>query len=370
MVPSQQEALFALAADARRRIRARVVGVTGSAGKTSVTAMIAHCLQGAGSVYATRFGANMARGISWNLCCVPETVSYCVLEMAIGQMLSNSKIAQPDVAVFTNIHPAHLIYHKDVQTIARRKAQIFSSMPADGVAVINADMEQSELVQQVAASRGLQVLLYGTGPGVDIRPIEISACENSISLDVQGDRCVVPLVGHGEYAVQNAMAIAGALRALHQPVAVLMEQLNSFAPLPGRGQTLTYPGANGAAHILDHSYNANPASMRAALDELAMMPCTGRRIAILGQMAELGEEGEEHHRKLLMDLRNQAIDQVWLLGDEFMPVFDTVSQDTRFACIGLAELRQKFSAMIDPGDLIMVKGSNSTGLFRFMERYR
>ncbi len=369
-VPDQQKALFALASAARARLVAPVVGVTGSAGKTSVTAMIAHCLQGAGPVYATRFGANMARGISWNLCCVPESVAYCVLEMAIRQMLWNSRLARPDVSVFTNIHLAHLVYHKDLRTIAARKSQIFSAMSPGAVAVVNADMHESATVQAAALAQGLRLLTYGQAACTDIRPIPATGAPGTVTLDIHGHRMTVPTVGSGPHAIENAMAIAGVLCALNQPVDVLMVRLASFEALAGRGMVVQVAVKGGSAQILDHSYNANPASMRAALDELGRLPCTGRRIAVLGQMAELGAHSAEQHGLLVRDLKDRPLDRIYLIGEGYDSCSQAVSKDTRIVRMEMVDLQRQFEALLKAGDVVMLKGSNSTGLYRFADRFR
>jgi len=369
-VPNPHDALFALARAARSRISGPVVGVTGSAGKTSVTAMIAHCLAGAGPVYATRADANTGRGVAWNLGCVPEDTLHCVLEMAIAEMTWSSRLARVDVAVFTNIHPVHLIYHKDTRTIAQRKALIFAGMPDSGVAVLNADMREFAVVRDAADKRGLRLLTYGMAGDADVHPAGGATGFSGVRLSVMGEPLDLTLPGRGVHAVYNAMAVAGALSALGLPVAALGQRLAGFTAIAGRGRLIELAVGGGTARLLDHSYNANPGSMRAAIDDVLALPGSGRRLAILGEMAELGAASAAEHARLLAELRQAPFDRVYLLGDGFAACRDRVAGDPRFAVIGLDDLEDILPGALVPDDRVVVKGSLSTGLYRFMQRFR
>jgi UDP-N-acetylmuramoyl-tripeptide--D-alanyl-D-alanine ligase len=369
-VPDMHAALMILAKNARNSLAGPVVGVTGSAGKTSVTAMIAHCLGGVGKVYSTRFSANMVRGIAWNLCCAHKDTEYCVLEMAIGQMRENTRLARPDIALFTNIHPAHLIHHKDTATIAQRKAYIFAEMPDDGIAVLNRDMNDYDIVEAAAKTKGLRIVTYGWSDRSDIFPVVADPSAPNITLEVFGERCVVPVVGAGRYAVDNTMAVVAVLGVLRQPIEPVAQRLTTFAREIGRGQIIELPTSGDPALIIDHSYNANPASMRAALDELFAMPCSGKRVVILGDMAELGDKSRSAHTELLALLKEKPLEAAYLIGDEFKASLSEVDHDARLRLAVLDDLESILSQHADPGDVILVKGSNSTGLFQRLEKFR
>ncbi|MDN5788349.1 UDP-N-acetylmuramoyl-tripeptide--D-alanyl-D-alanine ligase, partial [Pseudorhodobacter sp.] len=369
-VPNLQTAIVTLAKDARRSLAATVIGVTGSAGKTSVTSMIAHCLDGIGKVSSTRFSANMLRGIAWNICCAPVDTEYCVLEMAIGQMDQNTQLARPDIVVFTNIHPAHLIHHKNTATIAARKSQIFAGMPDNGVAILNRDMDEYEIVVAAAAEKGVTTVTYGWTDLSDIHPTSSTASTGSVELDVFGQPHVVPVVGAGSSAVYNTMAIVATLHVLHQPVQPIAGRLATFTRPTGRGQIIQLATSNGTARILDHSYNANPASTRAALEEFFAMPCNGNRVIILGQMAELGDESRSAHIDLIEYLATQPMDSVHLIGDDFRAAVREVRNDDRFHIIDLCDLDYILNQQVAGGDLILIKGSNSAGLFDYLGKFR
>lgn len=369
-VPDMRAALMTLAKDARRSLLCPVVGVTGSAGKTTVTSMIAHCLGAAGKVHATRFSANMARGLAWNLCCAPTDTQYCVLEMAIGQMQDNSRLARPDIAVFTNIHPAHLAYHTNTATIAQKKARIFSEMPDQGVAILNRDMSEYEIVEAAAERRGLRIVTYGWSETADIFPTSSDPSAMQVTLNVFGDCHIVPTLSRGRYAVDNVMAVAAVANVLDQPIGPMLERLTTFAKDVGRGQIIDLATAEGPAKILDHSYNANPASMRAALDEMLAMPCCGKRMVVLGDMAELGEQSRAEHDALLNFLKEKPLDAVYLVGDELKASLPLVGNDPRFVILDVKNLEGILTQQVTAGDIILVKGSNSTGLFQHLSGFR
>ncbi|WP_162792026.1 Mur ligase family protein [Pseudosulfitobacter sp. DSM 107133] len=369
-VPDMRAALIALAKDARRSFNGPVIGVTGSAGKTSVTSMIAHCLGAVGKVHATRFSANMVRGLAWNLCCTPTDAQYCVLEMAIGQMQENTRLARPDVAVFTNIHPAHLVHHKNTGTIAEKKARIFSAMPDDGVAILNRDMNEYEIVEAAAKARGLKIVTYGWSDASDIFPTSPDPTATEVTLSVMGEHHVVPIPGAGRYAVENTMAVSALASVLGQPIAPVLGRLTTFAKDIGRGQIVELATTGRPAKILDHSYNANPASMRAALNELIATPCNGKRMAILGDMAELGEESRAQHDALISLLKETSLDVVYLVGEELKASLFSDGDDGRFKILDLEDFGTILSEQVSPGDVILVKGSNSTGLFQRLSKFR
>ncbi|PVA09248.1 glutamate ligase [Pelagivirga sediminicola] len=369
-VPDMRTALLALARDARKSLAGPMIGVTGSAGKTTITGMIAHCFEGTAKVHSTRLSANMVRGIAWNLCCAPTDTEYCVLEMAIGQMEENTRLARPDIALFTNISPAHLIHHKNTATIARKKARIFAGMPENGVAVLNRDMSEFEIIASAAERKGLRIVTYGWSDTADIYPVSVDGSAGTATLEVFGQRHVAPIVGTGNYAVYNTMATVAVLYILNWRIGPTIGRLATYVRPRGRGQVIEVTTPDGLAKVIDHSYNANPASMRAALSEFFATPCKGKRIVVLGDMAELGDDSRSAHSELLKFLGKQPMEFVYLIGSEFAACQSDIQDDARFRFISLENLDEVFRRQITAEDLLLVKGSNSTGLFQYLDRFR
>ncbi|MGK7654263.1 UDP-N-acetylmuramoyl-tripeptide--D-alanyl-D-alanine ligase [Roseovarius sp. B08] len=364
-VPNPMQALMRLARDARGRIEAPVVAITGSSGKTSTTDLTAHALRSLGPVYATRESGNRPRGVAWNLGCASERDRFVVLELAIGGMADNSRLARPDVAVFTNIQLAHVLYHQDLRTIAKRKARIFEGMRPGAPVILNSGMHEGAYLQEVARNKGLEVIHYGRRAQDHVVLLGFDAKRGVATIGI-GDRRVqlAHCLRHGPHMLENFMATCAVFHALGLPLNRLEERFASFRVTRGRGDMHRLPVQAGACVLLNHSYNANPASMRAALIHLRNTPTQGRRIAVLGSMAELGDVSAQEHAKLVAYLGELKLDRVYTLGPEFDGAADLPGHRALGGPEGLREVL-KSEARAD--DVIMVKGSNATGLNRVVD---
>jgi UDP-N-acetylmuramyl pentapeptide synthase len=211
---------------------------------------------------------------------------------------------------------------------------------------------------------------YGWSDTCDIFPVVSAPTAQEVTLEAFGKRHVVPIVGAGRYAVDNTMAVVAVISVLHQPIEPALKRLTTFSRDIGRGQIIELATPGAPAMIIDHSYNANPASMRAALDEMLAMPCSGKRLVILGDMAELGDESRSEHAELLKFLKEKPLESVYLVGDEFKASISEVGDDGRFRTTDLSDLENILTQQASSGDVILVKGSNSTGLFQCLEKFR
>ncbi|MDQ2066188.1 UDP-N-acetylmuramoyl-tripeptide--D-alanyl-D-alanine ligase [Xinfangfangia sp. CPCC 101601] len=366
-VPDRQRALMKLARAARARLPAPLIGVTGSAGKTSTTALIAHALGQLGPVYASRVGANTARGVAWNLASAREEDRHIVLEMAIAGMRDSTAAARPDVAVFTNIHAAHLVHHGDLRTIAARKSRMFEGMRPGGKVILNSSMSERDYVAELAHAKGLEVIFYGRRPEDHVRPTGYDPERDLVRIAIGEALIDLPKCNrHGVHMLHNFLAACGVHLALGLSLDHLAAAFASFAPLPGRGARYAVPHPGGLFTLLDHSYNANPASMRVALAELLAVPVEGRRIAVLGEMAELGETAAAEHHRLMQDIAKVGLDRIYTIGAAYQRQGSVPGhQELR----GPEDLAQIFENEIAAGDVVMVKGSNSTGLNAWVSKY-
>lgn len=364
-VPNPMQALMRLARDARRRIKAPVVAITGSSGKTTTTDLTAHALRALGPVYATRESGNRPRGVAWNLGCASERDEFIVLELAIGGMADNSNLARPDVAVFTNIQLAHVLYHQNLRTIAKRKARIFDGMRPGAPVILNSGMHEGAYLQEVARTKGLEVIRYGrrAGDHVVLQAFDTKRGAATIGMD-EGRVQLVHCLKHGPHMLENFMATCAVFHALGLPLDSLEERFASFCVPSGRGDMRWLPVSKGFCMLLNHSYNANPASMRAALIHLRNTPARGRRIAVLGAMAELGEVSAQEHAKLVAYLGQLKLDRVYTLGPEFDGMEGLPGHHALGGPEGLLEV---LKSEVRADDVIMIKGSNATGLNRVVE---
>ncbi len=361
LVSAVQDAVMAFAHTARRRLAAPVLAVTGSAGKTTTVAMLAQALAPFGEVGQTRHNANLPVGIAWNLASMPSRTRHIVLELAIGRMRENTRIARPDVAIFTNIAAAHLEYHHDLRTVASKKAAIFEGMAPGAAAIINQDMAEAEVVLAAARARALRVITYGTTDSADVRLRRYDADSRGVVADVAGTVVELTLAAPGEHLALNALAVLAAAHALGLPLSTVARAVETFQALPGRGQPLDVTVQGRAITVIDDSYNANPASMAAAL-AIARDHPSAAKLLVLGDMLELGADTRRFHGELDAAVRAVGARKVVLCGplmqalQERLPDEDVAWYPDADAVI--AHLPQHLGDV----DYVLVKSSGGTRL--------
>lgn len=367
-VPNNDEAILALGRHARAAMTGKLIGVTGSAGKTTMVAMLAQALRPWGAVGETRLNANLPHGIAWNLASIPWDTPHIVMELAIGRMRQNAQLTRPDIAVFTNIAAAHLEFHHDLATVARRKSAIFAGMAPGGVVILNADMAELPTVRALALAHDLRVISYGEGVDADFRLV-----------DRQGDHVQVAtpmgmfdyrLQAPGRHMALNSLAVLATLSALSLDAGPGLAALADFRPLAGRGEEVALTIGDRRIALIDEAYNANPASMAAAL-ELLGARTGGRRIAILGEMLELGPEAATYHAALAPLIQRQGIDCVHAVGPLYAPLWAALPPDKRgLHADHVGQLHACLQETARDGDIILVKGSHGSGLHELVAQWK
>jgi len=353
-------ALGDLAAACRREFAGPVVAVTGSSGKTTTKEMLAAILAQQAPGLKTEGNFNNLIGLPLTLFRLEPGQRWAVLEMGMsarGEIARLAEIAVPDVGVITNIGPAHLETLHGLEGVARAKGELFAALRAGGTAVINADDDR---VARLPVANGVRRLLFGMAAEAEVRAEAVSAAGASVSfrLLLPAGAWPVTLQVAGRHNVQNALAAAAAALALGTPAEAIVRGLEAFQPVRGRMEVVTL--ASGAV-LLEDSYNANPLSMRAALTALDEMSGSGRRVAVLGDMLELGSAAAELHRQvgaaaaarcdLLLLLGAMAAEtaagaRLGGMPSERIQIVD--SHDT-----AATRLRK----LLRPGDRVLVKGS-------------
>jgi len=342
-------ALQALACAWRRELGVPVVGVTGSVGKTSVKDIARALLPG--RVHANRENLNTEIGLPLTVLEAPADTELLVLEMAMrgaGQIAELAAIAQPQVAVVTNVGPVHVELLGSVEAIAAAKAEILPALPADGVAVV--PVEAGELEPHLSTAPAL--LRFGAGGDVDVAEQRV--------LDGITEALVVTPAGqarfHFPFAERhnliNALAAVGAGIALGASPEEMADRAANIGFSSFRGERLEL---GDGIILVNDCYNANPVSMRAALDHLASIEAT-RRIAVLGEMAELGPDGPAYHREVGGHARTQGVDFLIGVGEPAR------AYDPDELVGDPAEAAELLAAQLEPGDTVLVKGSRSAGL--------
>ena len=310
-----------LAVSSRRRAQAKIVAVTGSVGKTSVKEMLRVMLLACGETHASAASYNNHWGVPLTLARMPATAAYAVVEMGMnhpGEIAPLTRMTRPHVALVTTIAPVHIEYLGSLEAIADAKAEIFEGLELHGTAIVNRDAPQAERLEKAAAARGANVLTFGASEGSDARLLEVvdTGANSEISAQIFDRALTFVLGAPGLHMAQNAVGALLVAKALGADVAKCAEALAHFAPQKGRGARLLLQAPDGPVTIIDESYNANPTSMRAALALLGAtkLSAKGRRIAVVGDMLELGPQGGEMHAAIAPDLVSNRVDLLFGAG--------------------------------------------------------
>ena len=345
--------LTALARFARARFKGRLVAVTGSVGKTTTQNMLRRALSAVGKTWGAEASHNNHWGVPLTLARLPRDAAYCVVEIGMnhaGEIRPLAELAQPDVAVITTIEKVHIGYLGSIEAIADEKADLLRALPDDGVAVLPAATPM--LARLLAAAGPRRHMLFGAAVTADS---DAEGC--SVSASIGGHAVHLRLAAPGRHMAMNAVAALTAAQALGADLDRAVAGLDGFAPVAGRG--LRRPILEGAAVLLDESYNASAPSMRAALAVLALQPAT-RRVVVLGDMLELGDDGPAEHLGLLDDVLAHA-DLVFACGPLMRPLFQALPVDRQGGyATSSAELAPIVAAALRAGDAVLVKGSLGT----------
>ena len=364
-VPDVLEGLRALARAARVRFDGKVVGVTGSVGKTGTKEALRLALGDSGATHASVASYNNHWGVPLSLARCPANARYAVFEMGMnhaGEIEPLSKLVRPHVAIITTVEPVHLEFFGSVEAIADAKGEIFRGLEPGGAAVINRDNPHFERLAAAARSAGARVVSFGEHAKADARLVKLALLPDSSTVEARilGADVAYKLGAPGKHQVLNSLAVLAAASLVDADLALAALALASVQPATGRGaRSLLALGVSGHALLIDESYNANPASMRAAIALLgqAEIGPQGRRI-VLGDMLELGAAGADLHRGLVDSIRAHGIDLVYCCGPLMHALWEALPSERRG---GYAEsagaLEADVIAAIRPGDAVMVKGS-------------
>ena len=362
-------ALERLGTAARDRSAARVVAVTGSVGKTTVKEAMRLVMADAGPTHASVASFNNHWGVPLTLARLPAEARFGVFEIGMnhaGEITPLVAMVRPQIAVVTTVAAAHLEYFGTVEAIADAKAEIFSGIVEGGLAIVNRDIDTFERLRRAAdASPARHLLTFGEHAEADARLERCTPLRDGsdVSARILGRRVDFRLGAPGRHLAVNALAVLLAAKAAGIDVDSAAASLGRFTAGPGRGARSVLRLADGDFTLIDESYNANPTSMRAALALLgSSQPGTGgRRIAVLGDMRELGPDAEGLHEALLPDVVDNAVDLVFAAGPLTHALFRSLPPNLR----GLwgessAAIEGALADGIRAGDVVMVKGSNGS----------
>jgi UDP-N-acetylmuramoyl-tripeptide--D-alanyl-D-alanine ligase len=366
VVPDVLAGLVALGIAARARLQARVIAVTGSVGKTSTKEALRRVLGAQGPTHASVASFNNHWGVPLTLARCPADVAYAVFEIGMnhaGEIEPLVRMVRPHVAIITTVEPVHLQFFASVEAIADAKAEIFAGLEPGGVAVLNRDNPQFARLCRQAKRYGVsRIVSFGADRKADARLLDVSlhpTC-SAVHANIFGHDITYKIGMPGRHMAMNSLAVLAAAVLAGADLVGTALALAEMQPASGRGTRLTLGLPQGTATLIDESYNANPASMAAALNVLgqAAVAPRGRRIAVLGDMLELGASGPDLHRGLVEAVAANKIDLVFCCGPLMRNLWDALPSARRGGYAdNSAALESGVAGALRAGDALMVKGS-------------
>ena len=375
-VADTMQALNDLGRAARARTEARICGVTGSVGKTGTKEALYAALERAapGRAHRSVKSYNNHTGVPLSLARMPRETRFGVFEMGMnhaGELAALTRLVRPHVAIVTAIAPAHREFFASDAEIAEAKAEIFQGLEPGGTAIIPFDSPHRDRLTAGARPYAGRILTFGRSDGADIYARDVVSAANGGSLltAVLPDAELTFTISQpGDHWVSNALAVLGAVEAMGGDLAAAGLALADLPGLKGRGQRRRVRLDGGEALLIDESYNANPASMAATLKSFGDTKVSGRRIAVLGAMRELGTSSADFHAGLAAPVAAANVDYAILVGEEMAPLAKALGPAIKIEHVPDAKSAIPLARSgIGPGDAILVKGSNSIGLAALVE---
>ncbi len=369
-VADSAAALNALGIASRARSHGRIIGVTGSAGKTGTKEALFAALDRfrPGKAHRSVKSYNNHVGVPLSLARMPSTVDYGVFEMGMnhaGELADLTRMVRPHVAIVTTIAPAHMEFFGSEEAIADAKGEIFEGLEPGGTAIIPFDSPHHARLRAKAEHHAAHIVSFGLNEGADVRAVDWLPDGRGGSLvtaQVQDSLLCFTIAQAGAHWVANSLAVLAAVKAVGGDLPAAGLAFAEMAGLAGRGARHRIAVTGGHILVIDESYNANPASMAATIEGLASESAE-RRVAILGAMRELGEGSDAYHAALAAPLVAAGVQFALLVGPEMAPLAKGLEGQMDFAHVPAHSAAvERLKDLIRPGDVVLVKGSNSVGL--------
>ncbi|MCK5546872.1 MAG: UDP-N-acetylmuramoyl-tripeptide--D-alanyl-D-alanine ligase [Rhodospirillaceae bacterium] len=366
-VKDTQKALEDLAVAARARANnAQVIAITGSVGKTGIKEALATVLSKQGITSASEGSLNNHWGLPLSLARIPRDTNFAVLEMGMnhaGELTPLSQMAKPHVCIITTIQPAHTQHFKSLEDIASAKAEIFNGAESGAIAVLNHDIDQFKQLSEAAKDAGIShIISFGSNENADVHlaSFEVGAKSSEVTVVIDGVRIEYRVGIAGRHWVMNSLCVLAGVLAAGGDVTKAAKALSGISAPKGRGERFVVKLDCGNLTLIDESYNASPASMKAAIEVLSATTVAngGRRIAVLGDMLELGNETVPAHRALAHELVGAGIDIVLGVGEAMDNLWGELPEEMKGKLFATSEMAAGFlQQSLHEGDVVMVKGS-------------
>ena len=368
---------IAVAARSRLSPAARVIAVTGSVGKTGTKEMLKACFSIAapGRVHAADKSFNNHWGVPLTLASMPADTLFGVFEIGMnhaGEITPLTKLVRPHVAIITTVEAVHLEHFASVEGIAEAKSEIFLGLEPGGIAIINRDNPYYALMAQRAREAGRTICSFGQNEDAEVRPSrwELGPDGSDIKVNLSGRDVSYHVAAPGAHIAQNSLAVVAAIDASGAHAGTASQALVHLNAPPGRGSRTVLTAPGGDILLIDESYNANPASMQSALAALATVPRArfGRRVAVLGDMLELGPEAAQLHAGLAGAIQSSGVDLVFASGPQMSHLHAALPEKKRGGwAINSTEIKGSLLRELRPGDVVMIKGSNGSRMAPLVE---
>ncbi|UXU75258.1 MULTISPECIES: UDP-N-acetylmuramoyl-tripeptide--D-alanyl-D-alanine ligase [unclassified Paracoccus (in: a-proteobacteria)] len=369
LVPDVLQALQALGRAGRARMQGRVIAITGSVGKTSTKEMARVALAGQGRVHAAEASYNNHWGVPLTLARMPADTDYAIIEIGMnhpGEIEPLARLARPQVAMITTVAAAHLEAFGAIEGIAREKGAIFAGLTQPGTAVLPEDLAVTPILRDCADRAG--ALVIGFGDQGMARPLTVRTGDGAtrVRARILGETVDFTLASAGTHFVMNAVGVLAALAAAGADLAQAARDLGDWRPVVGRGAVEDL----GGIRLIDDAYNSNPTSLAAGLATLARLD-GGRRVAILGDMLELGPEEIGMHADMARDAAMQAVDLVHTAGPRMLALHQALPEARRGRhAETAAELAAQADTLVQTGDIVLVKGSKGSKISMVVDALR
>jgi UDP-N-acetylmuramoyl-tripeptide--D-alanyl-D-alanine ligase len=365
-VDNPLEALERLGIAARRRTRARLLAVTGSVGKTGTKEALRLCLTALGRTHASEKSYNNHWGVPLTLARMPVASAYGVFEIGMnhaGEITPLTCMVRPEIAIITTVGPVHIEFFPSEEAIADAKAEILAGLVRGGTAVLNRDNRHFDRLAAHAKAAGAgRIIAFGRAPDAQARVLDVAADADgsSVRAVVDGREIAYRIGTPGDHVVMNSLAVLSAVAAVGGDLARAAAELAKVSAPAGRGARQELVVRGGKVLLIDESYNANPVSVRAALSAMAATPRSAyaRRIVVLGDMRELGEQSNALHVGLADPVIASGADLVLACGPHMAELYQKLPKGVRGGYAATAEeLRESVIKTVQPGDVVMIKGS-------------
>lgn len=368
-VSDTKEALKNMAEFARKRTSAKIIAITGSVGKTGTKEMLAHALSNQTNIYKSPGNFNNYFGLPVSLANMPKDAAVGVFEVGMsekGEISDLVQLIKPHIAIITNVAHAHLMNFKDLEEIAHAKSEIFETSPE--TAIIPTDIKHTSLLYKKAKDCGVKnIITFGTSRNADVRLLDANLTSKGcfVNANLREKKLNYTIGVYGVHWAGNSLAALAAIDALNADIKPALEALKTFEEPAGRGKIYAVNVAKGIFYLIDDAYNACPLSMAAAFEKLHMLHegSTGKAIAVLGDMLEMGEKSQELHKQLAPLILENEIDKVYTVGDNMEALYNELPENIRGGYADNAsDIIPLLLLTVRPEDTVLVKGSNGMGL--------